>query len=434
MAAAQRQLSRIASCRRDRRERELYPSFRWSPIMKNRNVWLCTAALALGACSSDPATNTGQTPGGVFAGAAAPTGGSTTTPPPAAAGSRAPAGPTGAAGKPQTTVGAAGSGAPPAANGGTAAPTTSAGTGAITPVAGSGAGGATAPAAGAPGPALPTAGGAAPSGVNVTKEPTIPAVSGDCPDFKTGTASVGGLSGISMQVGAKKEGGGGPLVFYWHGTGSTAGEYSGSFGPGALKDIMDQGGMLVSFSGSTGSGGDCSGTGTFSIDDFKIADTITACAVKNYGIDPHKIYTTGCSAGGLMAGCMGIQRSGYIAASAPNSGGITVGYGKIQDPAHMPAVMTMHGSAADMVIVTFSETSEAYDNYMMAAGSFVINCNHGGGHCGAPADLQASAWQFMKDHPFATSPSPYAASGIPSTFPDYCKIWVPTSRKPLGGM
>lgn len=132
-----------------------------------------------------------------------------------------------------------------------------------------------------------------------------------------------------------------------------------------------------------------------------------------------------------MAGCMGIQRSSYLAATAPNSGGITIGYGMLQDPTRMPAVMTMHGSAADNVIVAFAETSEAYDNYMMEKGSFVVNCDHGGGHCAAPSALQSSAWQFMKDHPFGTKPSPYAM-GLPSGFHSSCKVWTPTMRRPLG--
>ena len=29
-----------------------------------------------------------------------------------------------------------------------------------------------------------------------------------------------------------------------------------------------------------------------------------------------------------------------------------------------------------------------------------MNCIHSSGHCGAPAALYESAWQFMKDHPF----------------------------------
>ena len=404
--------------------------------MTKHKAWLCIATFAWMACSDTTSTNTGGmiTTGTPGAGGAAPSVPSLTT---AAAGSGGASAP---AVKPQTAVAGAGSSATPTVSGGTSAPVaTAAGTsaalgGAAAPVVGAaGAGGQTpiATAAGASGgTVVPGAGGAgsAPPGM-FASDPIIPEVTGDCPMFRSGSATVLGLSGINFNVGAKKEGEPtGPLVFYWHGTGSSSVEasmFSGS------SEVTAQGGMVVAFGGSKGSGGDCSGTGTFALDDFKVVDQIVGCAVKNHNINPKRIYTTGCSAGGLMSGCMAIQRSNYLAATAPNSGGITIGYGKFQDPTRIAAVMTMHGSSADNVIVAFAETSEAYDNYMQEKGAFVINCDHGGGHCGAPAALQQSAWQFMKDHPFGTHPSPYAG-GLPSGFHKACKIWTKTARRPLG--
>jgi hypothetical protein len=248
-------------------------------------------------------------------------------------------------------------------------------------------------------------------------EPVIPPINDTCPTFATGTITVGGLGGISMQVGAKSAGTG-ALVFYWHGTGSTAAEVNALVPATVRQEILAQGGIIVSFESSLGTGGDCSGTATFSKDDFKIADTIAACAVRDHGVDPHRIYTTGCSAGGLQAGCMGALRSSYIAATVPNSGG-EVSRQPIQDAARVPAVMTMHGGAADMVIVSFTTTSNTYDAQMKAAGSFVIDCNHGGGHCGAPAALYSAGWEFMKAHPFGVQPEPYS-SGLPADFPTFC--------------
>jgi poly(3-hydroxybutyrate) depolymerase len=245
--------------------------------------------------------------------------------------------------------------------------------------------------------------------------------------FESGRATIMGASVTFLAQ--KKAESGGYLVFYWHGTGSSPVE--GSMFAG-MNDIMSKGGLVVGFS-SHASGGDCSGTGTHSIGDFEVADQIVACGVKNFGIDPKRIYATGCSAGGLQSGCMGINRSAYMAAVAPNSGGATIGYGPYQDPMRVPATMTMHGApGGDVVIVDFSQTSEGYDNYMLEKGGFVINCNHGGGHCGAPGALQASAWQFMQDHPFGTHPSPYE-KGLPSGFHQSCKIFdKPTDRKLLG--
>jgi hypothetical protein len=266
-----------------------------------------------------------------------------------------------------------------------------------------------------------SSGGSSSAGApSVTVTPKIPEITGACPVFKTGTVTVGGLSGISLQVGEKKEGTG-SLVFYWHGTGSSAGEVNLMVPAAVRQEILGGGGIIVSFGGSSGSGGDCSGTSTFSKDDMKVADLIAGCAVREHGIDPRRIYTTGCSAGGLQAGCMGALRSQYIAAVVPNSGG-EVFRQTLSDPANTPAVMTMHGGSSDVVVVAFSTTSATLDAHMKEAGSYVINCNHGGGHCAAPAALYSAGWEFMKAHPYGVEPEPYA-SGIPATFPSYCKAY-----------
>lgn len=250
-------------------------------------------------------------------------------------------------------------------------------------------------------------------------DPIIPPVNGPCPTFANGTITLGGLGGIVLQVGTKSEGTG-SLIFYWHGTGSSTAEVNTLIPAATRQEILGQGGIIVAFQNSLGTGGDCSGTATFSKDDFNIADQIAACAVRDFGIDPHRIFTTGCSAGGLQAGCMGALRSSYIAATVPNSGG-EVARQPIQDPTRVPAVMTMHGGPQDMVIVSFTQTSATYDTQMKGAGSFVIDCNHMGGHCQAPPALYTAGWEFMKAHPFGVEPEPYA-SGLPASFPTFCAV------------
>ena len=84
--------------------------------------------------------------------------------------------------------------------------------------------------------------------------------------------------------------------------------------------------------------------------------------------------------------------------------------------------MTLHGShASDVVIVDFSDASLALTRDVVSHGGFAVDCDHQGGHCGAPSELQAAAWQFLQDHPFGVQPEPYAA-GLPASFPSYCKI------------
>jgi hypothetical protein len=273
-------------------------------------------------------------------------------------------------------------------------------------------------------------GGSAGTGDTGPVEPIIPEIDGECPSFSEGTNTVS-LMGISATVIAgAKSAGTGPLLFYFYGTFKAGGV--GTLPQSIKDDIVASGGMVFAPQSALNTGGDCSGTGTFGIDDFKVADQVVACAVKNYGIDPKRIYATGCSAGGLTTGCMGIMRSNYMAAVAPNSGGVTIGYGDLQNPSHMPNAITMNGGSGDNVIVNFGETSEGYDNYVLKYGGFAVNCIHSSGHCGAPSALYEFAWQFLKDHPFGTKPSPYAG-GLPSEAHDSCQIFEMTEMAPLGG-
>jgi hypothetical protein len=254
--------------------------------------------------------------------------------------------------------------------------------------------------------------------VGNSKDPVVPAVNGDCPNFATGAFNFMGLTGL-LDVG---QGSGGPLVFFWHGTVMAANSYLGI----PVARITGEGGVIVAPDGpaSGEAGAMCSGTMIFGdTTTWEVVDQITACAVKNHGVDPRRIYATGCSAGGLQSGCMAGRRSNYMAAVAPNSGGLTMGFMQWQDQTRIPAVMTMHGApGVDVVGIDFSTSSASLDEATKAAGGFAIDCNHGGGHCGAPGDLYDAAITFMYAHPFGTKPSPYAG-GLPAGFPSYCTIY-----------
>jgi predicted esterase len=246
--------------------------------------------------------------------------------------------------------------------------------------------------------------------------PVIPAVAGECPAWANGTITFMGLGGIRVAAGAKAGGPTAPILFYWHGTGSTSGEYSLMAGPVA-NGVVSQGGIIVSFQGTTG--GDLySGTNIFGVGDMKLVDQLLACAVRDYNIDPRRVYTMGCSAGGLFSAALASQRSSYIAAAAPNSGGWVLN-SPWQD-ANKPALMTVHGAAGrDVVVVDFATTSATADKGFKAHGSFVMDCDTGGTHCGG-APLAGDVWKFFQAHPFG-SPSPWAG-GLPAGFSSQCKI------------
>ena len=248
-------------------------------------------------------------------------------------------------------------------------------------------------------------------------DPVVPMISGDCPNFVSSTITFMGLGGIVIEAGAKPPGPTAPMVFYWHGTGTFAGEYA-LMATAVAQGVTSEGGVLVSFDGTTG-GDLLSGTAIFGAGDFKLADQLFACAVKNHNVDPRRVFATGCSAGGLFSAAMAAERSSYMAAAAPNSGGWVL---PLQfENKHVPALMTVHGAAGlDVVIIDFSDSSKTADQGFKAAGGFVINCDHGGGHCGG-AGFAGDMWKFFKAHPFGVSPEPWSG-GLPAGFSPQCKI------------
>jgi poly(3-hydroxybutyrate) depolymerase len=266
------------------------------------------------------------------------------------------------------------------------------------------------------------AGAAGTGGGSNLPTPVIPQSEGACPEFVSGPQEIMGLQTriVAGEPGSTK----GPLLFTFHGTGGN--------GDGALRqlpqsvqdDIVAQGGIVIapSDNGQVREGQDVTlilGV-WYDVAELKYADHIVSCAVRHHNIDPRRIYVTGCSAGGLMAGVMSLARSSYVAAAAPNSGGV-VQMVPLEDPNHVPAVMTMHGGMGDTVVVNFGDMSHNLQNILLPAGGFVVECNHSMGHCRAPAELHERAWDFMKAHPFGTVPSPYEG-GLPGDYPSYCAI------------
>jgi poly(3-hydroxybutyrate) depolymerase len=155
--------------------------------------------------------------------------------------------------------------------------------------------------------------------------------------------------------------------------------------------------------------------------DLPLVDQLVACAVRDHNVDPRRIYTTGCSAGGLFSAALAAERSEYIAATATDSGG-WLGPVVFQSE-HTPALMTIHGAPGDdVVVVDFSVTSATADKGYTEHGGFAVNCNHGGGHCGAwKVGMDQDMWDFLKAHPYGANPEPWAA-GLPSNIHASCEV------------
>lgn len=230
-------------------------------------------------------------------------------------------------------------------------------------------------------------------------DPIIPQVKGDCPNMDlSSTINFMGVSGLIIDVGPKPSSPTAPMLVYWHGTGLPNSEYT-FMATELAAGITRAGGVIVSGDGTTG-GDLLSGDFVWGMSDIPVMDQLVACAVKNHNVDPRKIYTAGCSAGGLMAVSYATLRASYVAAATPNSGGWVLPLAF--DSTNTPALMTTHGAAGiDVVAIDFSQTSGTADTGFKQHGGFVIDCNTNGAHCGGSI-LSADWWTFMQAHTYGS--------------------------------
>jgi hypothetical protein len=252
----------------------------------------------------------------------------------------------------------------------------------------------------------------------------LPKVTGTCPNIASGFVTVNGTT-AQLTVGPKA----GPVVFYWHGTGTDASESDVGV-PGAAADIRANGGMLASFNDSNGKG-DNTGDLVWYTGDIESADQLLACAIQKGIVDTGRIHTTGYSAGGLQSGTMLFSRSNYLASviiysGGPALGGLVPGSTTFADPSNVPATLGAHGAqGSDWLALDFHDGTLAAEDAVKKAGGFAIDCDDGGDHAIAwltsRAGVGGQAWKFFKDHPYNSKPDPYM-SGLPAGFPSYCKI------------
>lgn len=268
------------------------------------------------------------------------------------------------------------------------------------------------------------------AGHSSSQRAIIPPAPSDCPMFVNGDVPIHGVS-VHLWVSDTAATGGGPLIVYWHGTGSTVVSEAVQFlGQPTIDDVLAQGGIVASLGGSTGEGTDTS-TGVWTTGDYAIVDDLVSCAVAQGKVDPQRIFTAGCDSGGIEAGALAFGRSNYIAAVSMNSGGLVLKQASdgtlqppitLQDTHRIPATLTTHGPQGfDVVIIDFSDASIRYDDAVVNYGGFAVDCPHDRGHCAASQDFIRSQWRFFQDHPYSVDPEPYASS-LPSGFAPECQI------------
>ncbi len=252
----------------------------------------------------------------------------------------------------------------------------------------------------------------------------IPKPTGPCPEFQEGTLTFqpAGIPARAVRIWMSDAARtlDGPLVFYWHGTGSQPGEAVTGIGSTQLEAIKARGGIVAApvHDPSAGTFPWFYVSSTSRDDDFRVADEVLACAIQKVGVDVSRIHSMGMSAGGLNTTQMSYRRSGYIASVVTYSGG-RVSTIPTQDPSNKFAAMIFHGGPSDQVVINFQTASQNYYNDLKSKSQFAMLCNHGNGHS-IPTDARAAVWQFLQAHPFGTVPSPYAG-GLPSSMPTYCQ-------------
>lgn len=249
----------------------------------------------------------------------------------------------------------------------------------------------------------------------------LPTPDGPCPEFASGMLEFapGEIEPRQARVWYDPDaGGGGPIVFYWHGTGSNPLEAEFGLGQAAIDDILMRGGMVVAPASDPESGQ----FPWFLVlgqqeDDLHLMDEIVGCAAEGPGIDPSRIHSLGMSAGGLQTSQASLRRASYLASVVTYSGGLLDPETPSDDPDRPFPALIYHGGPDDIVIISFQQASERYESYIDDRGGYTVICDHGGAH--TIPDARVFSWQFLLDHPFGITPYPYDGQ-LPDWIPDYC--------------
>jgi predicted esterase len=256
-------------------------------------------------------------------------------------------------------------------------------------------------------------------------QPRIPAPTGTCPQLINDTVrfAPAGMEPryVKLHIGDHT---GGPLVLYWHATYTDTWEAAYSLGD-TLDAILADGG-IVAAPESDPAAGDFE---WFIVnqkpdqDDFLLADEIVACLAQAHMIDGLRIHSMGMSAGALQTTAMSYFRSDYIASVATYSGGLPPQFAttpEMQDPENKFSALIFDGGTGDNVFdVDFQAASRRYKDALTADGHYAALCEHTGGH-DIPLDAAPAVFEFFNANPWGAWPSPYAASGLPASFPSYC--------------
>jgi poly(3-hydroxybutyrate) depolymerase len=262
--------------------------------------------------------------------------------------------------------------------------------------------------------------------------PQIPKLQGDCPEFPA--APLGSPAQLTFPVGSgtrdglvwhdPTKGGGGPLVFYFHGGGGDPAGAEATVTSDAIEDILNRGGMVIAPISDPAAETAWFLTTGSAQNDVVMQDSMVACAYEVANIDPYHIHGVGFSAGGIHVGISSLLRASYMASTITYSGGVYNGVTPDTSDA-APSTLAFHGGPSDEVGgLPFDQATALYASQVRDRGGYAIECNHGTGH-GYPDNVagvfrRADTYNFLMDHPWGVDPHPYPGDGIPDWVPPYC--------------
>jgi len=208
-----------------------------------------------------------------------------------------------------------------------------------------------------------------------------------------------------------------PLVFVFHGFGGD-GQGMLDSGAGAWAETGEA--IVVAPDGSDvggEQGWDVFNDETSNVDILFFDDMLT-CVSNTWSVDPDRVHATGMSNGGLFTGLLMARRSNVLASVAPLSGGLL---GDLADDFRALPVQVLWGGESDEAYdIDFNQAALDLIDLLRGEGSFVVACEHDGGHT-----LDSAFWDFtfpfLLDHPMDLSAEPYA-DGLPEVYPAWCTV------------
>ncbi len=263
-------------------------------------------------------------------------------------------------------------------------------------------------------------------------QPAAPkAYTGTCPDLTAG-GKVTIKSGGQTRTAYVSLPDGGPadnmsLLFLFHGLGDSGSNFSAAFGASDIAKannaavITPDDCCVKNLSCCAMANGWAFLDATGGVDS-QLFDDLVSCSTQQMNIDTKRVYVAGFSAGALWTTWLLLNRSEYLAAVAPFSGG--VGLIDYITPFWKIPVLGSYGGDTDIFAgyVNFHDYMLALFADLRKDGDFVISCNHGLGHT-VPPEGPAYATDFLFRNTFGKTANPYGVgAALPSVFPSYCQI------------